>query len=279
MKAPADEVEARVRSALQRAGDAVVTTPAREVYLDLAESVSRQAARWQQPDGMIADPVGGAGREVPTTTARYTAAVGHLVRARRCLDLLESGARAMDWCCTQLVEHWRRGEVWHGAEFCVKDMMAFYEAARPLVGAERFARWSDCLKAPPPEAIYRGGHNWVFYATAAEVLRIRNALSDRHDYVDRALEGEMPNWTAWGMYRDPGDPVTYDLTVRQSLAMMLEHGYRGAYAQWARKVLRQGALTTLLFVSPAGTAPYGGRSNQFHHMEGMIAYLCEWQAK
>ena len=257
------------------------------VYLDIAENIVRQATEWQAPDGMVGDPYNEKGVESITATARYTAAMGHLIRAGRCLDLLDNAMRAMDWCCGQLTAHHLQGKKWPAANFNLKDMMVLYEALRPWrelaqrpqAPADRFRRWTEQIKAPAPEKIYDGERNWVFYGTAAEAMRIKHGLSDGVAFIDKALEGQMAWWTSHGMYRDPNDPVTYDLTVRQGLAFMLEAGYDGRYAQWARDTLRKGALTNLLFVSPTGVAPYGGRSNQFHIMEGMIAYLAEWQAK
>ncbi len=72
--------------------------------------------------------------------------------------------------------------------------------------------------------------------------------------------------------------MTYDLTVRQGLAWMLFNGYRGPHYELLDELVRRGALTTLCYLSPTGEAPYGGRSNQFHHMEAMIACFCEYQA-
>lgn len=272
-------LEEKVEPILARGTGLTIETVQPTFYLDLAEHVVRQATRWQTPDGMIGDPYNEPGVESVTATARYTAAIGHLLKAGRCRDLLPHAMRALDWCCHQMSTHYREGKRWPCSVFNVKDMMVLFEALVPLAPAERLTYWREALRAFVPEKLYFGTRNWVFYGTAAETLRIRCGLSDRVDYVDRMLESEMEWWTEHGLYRDPNDPTTYDLTVRQSLALMLEHGYNGRYAQWARDVLRCGALTTLLFVSPTGVVPYGGRSNQYHMMEGMLAYLAEWQAK
>ena len=114
------DLEAKVKNIL--AQGAGVEVPAMSgsarlsevLYLDLAENIVRQAVHWQYPDGgetrfgMIGDPYNEKGVESITTTARYTAAVGHLLRAGRCLDLLDSGTRAMNWCCRQFDEHLQR---------------------------------------------------------------------------------------------------------------------------------------------------------------------------
>jgi len=275
----ARELERTVQTVLARGEGVEVASPPREIYLTMAENVTRQASAWQCEHGMIGDPHNPPGVESVTATARYCAAVGHLLAAGRCADLLESGARAMEWCLGQLAGSLEAESQWPCANFNLKDMMVLYAAAPGRVSAERLAAWREQLSSWEPEQVYHGHVNWWFYATAAEAMRIEHGLSERVDWIDATLEGEMPQWTAHGMYRDPGDPVTYDLTVRQCLAMMLEHGYAGRFAGWARETLRTGALTTLLMVSATGVVPFGGRSAQYHMQEAMLAYLAEWQAR
>ncbi len=273
-----DELPIHIDAILARGEGLRVQSPPRALYLDLAESVVRQATAWQCEHGMIGDPHNAPGVESITATARYCAAVGHLLSAGRCSDLLEPGALAMDWCVAQLAGHLREGTHWPCANFNLKDMLVLYAAAEGRVDSERFERWREVLGGYEPEAVYFGHHNWWFYATAAEQLRVTLGLSERVDWIDAILDGQMDAWTAHGMYRDPGDPTTYDLTVRQSVAMMLHHGYAGRHERWARETLRTGALTTLLMVSPTGVVPFGGRSAQYQMQEGMLAYLAEWQA-
>lgn len=93
------QIEAMVAEAVSRGEDVEVQGPGRDLYLHLAENVVRQAGAWQFDDGTIGDPHNAPGVESVTATARYCAAIGHLVAAGRCGDLLESGARAMDRCC------------------------------------------------------------------------------------------------------------------------------------------------------------------------------------
>ena len=276
---PALDLEAKVDAILARADDETLPAVPASLYLDLAESIVRQAARLQAPDGHVDDLYGPPGVETSTATGRYAGAVAHLLRAGRCLDLLESAMAALDWCCDQVVAAYREGRAWRGSGFYLKDALVLYQVLAGTAPSDRMERWTRDLASYDPEQLYDGGHNWLFYNAAAEVVRIESGLSDRHDYVEQALASQLEQWTPFGMYRDPNDPVTYDLTVRQGLAFMFEHGWEGEHAGWAREMLRRGALATLLFISPNGVAPYGGRSNQFHHMEAMIAYLAEWQAK
>jgi len=279
MASAAEQVEAKVAAVLARGEGRQVASPGRSIYLDLAENVARQASAWQCEHGMIGDPHNAPGVESVTATARYCAALGHLLRAGRCGDLLESADRAMDWCCGELSRHLRAGEMWQCSNFNLKDMMVLYAALEGRAEARRCHAWRDLLAGWEPEDVYHGHDNWWFYATAAEQLRIQHGLSDRSDWIDAILADQMDHWTDHGMYRDPGDPVTYDLTVRQCLAMMLDHGYTGRHVEWARETLRAGALTTLLTLSPAGVVAFGGRSAQYHLQEGMLAWVCEWQAR
>ena len=271
-------VEERVQRGLAQGADVPLpAAPPPTLYLDLAENVVRQATAWQTPKGMIGDPFNEPGVESVTATPRYAAALGHLLAAGRCHDLLSAAERAMDWCCGQVSDHLTSG--WSCAVFNMKDLLVLFEALAPFAEVARYAGWRAQLQAPTPETFYAGHRNYLFYGIAAEALRIRLELSDRIDYIDATIESELPWWTEFGMYRDPGDPATYDLTVRQSLAFLLENGYEGQHLEWIRETLRKGALTSLLFTSPCGVAPCGGRSNQYHHMEGMTAYFAEHQAK
>ena len=81
------------------------------------------------------------------------------------------------------------------------------------------------------------------------------------------------------MYREPGDPITYDMTTRLQLAAALWYGYDGKLKPHLDELLRRGGITTLFFVSPDGYAPFGGRSGQFNFQEGIISALCEIEAE
>ncbi len=275
-----EDIEARVAELLAHVpAGPVPETVGADLYLDLAENAVRQACAWQQAKGMVGDPYAPPGVETPMSTARYAGALGRLIAAGRCADLLDRAADALEYCVSRLDHSQRTGERLLGADFYLRDVMVCYGALEPHVPRDRADSWRERLSALEPRRLYYGGANWKFYAATGEVLRARYAAGGDAEFVDRMIDSEMPHWTAQAMYRDPHDPVTYDLTVRQNLAMMLNNGYAGRHRDWMRDILHRGALAMLLFVSPTGVAPYGGRSNQFHIMEGMIAYLAEWQAQ
>ena len=80
------------------------------------------------------------------------------------------------------------------------------------------------------------------------------------------------------MYRDPNCPITYDAVPRMNLSLLFHSGYRGPHFPFFDEMLRRGALTMLLCLSPTGEAPYGGRSNQQNFNEATIALICESEA-
>ncbi len=67
-----EQVEAMVAEALARGAGVEVQAPGRDLYLDLAENVVRQASAWQMADGTIGDPHNAPGVESVTATAVQT---------------------------------------------------------------------------------------------------------------------------------------------------------------------------------------------------------------
>ena len=112
----------RVRQCLAQGADLPLpAAPPPTLYLDLAENVVRQATAWQTPEGMIGDPFNEPGVESVTATPRYAAALGHLLAAGRCQDLVAAAEGAMDWCCGQVSDHLTSG--WSCAVFNMKDLL------------------------------------------------------------------------------------------------------------------------------------------------------------
>jgi hypothetical protein len=80
---------------------------------------------------------------------------------------------------------------------------------------------------------------------------------------------------AFGMYHDPDCPMVYHVVVMQQWALTLLSGYRGRFLEELSTAVRRAGLSSLLMQSAAAQAPYGGRSNQFHHNEAQSAALFE----
>ena len=129
-------------------------------------------------------------------------------------------------------------------------------------------------------------HNWTVYAAAGEAMRQRAELAPDdaaavwgYDFFDKYMPPQLAHFTEYGMYRDPNDPITYDITTRLQFATALAFEYDGPLRTDLNELLRRGALTQLLFVSPEGHVPFGGRSSQYQFQESIIAALCELEAQ
>lgn len=260
----------------------------RELYLDAAETVVRAAASWQDGAGCVLDPY--EGLESPTATARFVGAGAALAGAGRCLDLLPQIVRAFDWCLSMLLRHQYAVPPLQSADFFSKELAWGYGHLRAHISGLKQEEWTASLTTLTPEGTYTDliradkdyVDNWNMYALVGEFCRVKSGLCDPEEanaFVERYLRLQFPHFTSYGMYRDPQDPITYDLTVRQNLSLLLDAGYSGIYRDEIDELLRRGGLTTLLTVAPNGQAAFGGRSNQFHHMEGMIACIAEYEAK
>ncbi len=282
---PPYPLEEKTETILQHLRDGVEYTPTgidREAYLDLAERIVRNAVQWQDERGAIINPV--LKRETSTTSGRFVGALGGCIWGGRCMDLIEECALSMDYCCAMMAGLIEPYASFHGPEFYTKEMMYAYFALEGKVDPERHAGWGELLGSFDPWARYPSWRNWAdsnfpIYGVCGEQLKVFAGLADTGDALDAMLDNQFKLINPWGMYRDPFDPMTYDLTDRQQLGMMQHFGYQGRHADWISEATRRGALTQLLYMSVTGAMPYGGRSNQYHIMEAMAACICEMEAR
>lgn len=166
----------------------------------------------------------------------------------------------------------------------MRELMTAYTALKHHE-PERSQQWADDLCAVIPEHIYwqvekddqpiSSLHNWTVYAAAGEAMRAKEGLSPLtkdesplwgYDFFKKYMPHQLRFFTEAGMYRDPGDPLTYDLTTRIQCELALD-AYpesNDATTQGLSTHLRNGALATLALVSSDGLVPFGGRSSQYH---------------
>ncbi len=274
--------------ARQPVGSFAPTGMTRADYLDIMEIIVAAAIGWQDKRGAIIDPV--RGKEWGQTTSRFAASGAVLLAFDRMPSLLPQVTRAMDWVCSRLP----RGRM-DSPDFQTREIMTAYFCLQGRADPANLRRWADGIRAIEPEKVYKvvspGGegmeklHNWNLYGCAGEVMRQQAGLGPEggfswgdgffHKYAPVHLSH---HFTAWGMYRDPNDPITYDIQARLQLAIALAYGYQGPLREPIEELLRRGALTTLLFLTPDGLVPFGGRSDQFHFREAAVAALCELEA-
>jgi len=259
------------------------TGQTRSLYVRLSEPIVRQAVKWQDETGHIIDPY--MKREASTATPRFVGALGFLIRVGRCLDLVDVCAKSMTAAAEDLFNASEKPV--SGPEFYVKELMVGYWALKDKVEERLVKRWEELLSGYDPEETYvavfskmspERVRNFCTFALAGEGFKRAAGLTDNMEFVERYLEHQLSFFTEFGMYRDPDDPMTYDYTARMNLALLLFSGYKGRHAKVLDELLRRGGLTTLLYMSPSGQAPFGGRSNQYNFNEATIALICEYEA-
>lgn len=281
-----DRGEAASPESLVRAVVESRTAEAPEVpeapYLDLAERIVRTALVWQDREsGRIIDPC--VHRETPTATARYIGALGTLMLQGRCHDLADSCTRALEAVLSDLESCATN----HG-EFLVKESLFAFMALESQGTPER--RREQVFSSCDPERVYARSRtnmpdaeqrqNFVTFALAGEAMKKHLRLADNETFFRNNLEEQLERFDALGMYRDPGSPMVYDITARMNLELA------AFYADWPlpclerlREKLRSGAMCALLYQSPSGEMPFGGRSNQQNFVEASFALICEAEAR
>ncbi len=98
-------------------------------------------------------------------------------------------------------------------------------------------------------------------------------------FYEKYIPSQFNHFNNEGMYRDPNDPMTYDMTTRLQFATPLAYGFETPLRPAIEELLRRGGLAQLLYVSPEGFAPFGGRSSQFHGQESILAAVGELEAR
>ncbi len=275
--------EALVRAVVEsRPTDAPDVSEA--LYLDLAERIVRTALAWQDYEsGRIIDPF--VRRETPTATARYVGAMGALMLQGRCHDLACSCAKALD----AVLDDLESCATNHG-EFLVKESLFAFMALEKKAAPERRRRWGKVFTSCDPERAYAKSRtntpdaerrqNFVTFALAGEAMKRHLHLADNETFFRSYLEEQLERFDELGMYRDPGAPMVYDITARMNLELA------AFYADWPLPCLeklhgklRSGAMCALLYQSPSGEMPFGGRSNQQNFVEPSFALICEAEAR
>lgn len=262
----------------------------RKYYLDIMEKIVLKAQDWVDDRGAVIDPI--IKKEVGQTTPRFASPGAILLHFGRASGIKDAVFRTMDYCCEQLPSG---KAAKNSPDFWMRELATAYMALETVADREHLERWAKGLGDVEPEKIYAkvspdGKNldkifNWVVYSSAGEVMRQTAGLKPEQDFIwgnaffDKYVGAQFCHMSENGMYRDPGDPFTYDITTRLQIASALAFGYSGKLREPLEEILRRGALTTLLFVSPEGFVPYGGRSASFHFRSAIVAALCELEAR
>lgn len=276
------DIEEKVRQSLKGASfiHGKIIPSASKRYLHLAENIVRQAVSWQNEEGRIIDPY--EKRETNTLTARFVGALGLLILKGRCLDLIEPCTRAL----TPALEDLFHKKFWW-VEFITKEACMAYMALKDKVQTKQAAYWNHLLNDYDPELVYsytftNNPHhlknNVCTFGIAGEAIKKKLGGADNCDFINRYIEQQLTLFDKNGMYNDPHSPMTYDMVARMNLSLALWAGYMDQYYEKLSEILKLGALSQLLYQSPVGECPFGGRSNQQNFNEVTFALICEFEA-
>ena len=220
--------------------------------------------------------------------ARLTSNIGILIAHGRLDHMKESFRHMMDLCCEGIPTAREKNGGAAGNDFAVKEIVF---CLLELERAGTFARditdgWRRGLERIDPYRTYtviaddppkRIG-NWAAFGAASEQVRLYAGIGCEKAFIERQILSQMLSLDENGMYRDPNEPMVYDLVTRLQLAVLYRFGYDGSYRDGLTDMFLRSAEFTLSMQSVSGEIPFGGRSNQFLHNEAFYAALCEFYA-
>ncbi len=231
---------------------------------------------------------------------RLTANIGILLAHGRRTELRDTFEYMMDICCREIpVVRERYKEVSDdpadrakfpevGNNFSVREIVCCLLALeeKNTFPKEKTEYWRSLLKTINPETCYSviardpkvKVDNWAAFGAASEQARKFAGLGDESEFIDVQIATQLLSFDENGMYRDPHEPMIYDITTRLQLSVPLYFGYDGPYREQVEEKIDRGALHMLKLQSVTGEVPFGGRSSQFLHNEATLAAVCEYEA-
>ena len=219
---------------------------------------------------------------------RLTANIGILLCRGHRENLYPLFLEMMDFCVAEVQLPRTDATRWAGNDFSVKELIfCLLEVEKcGLVPKERCDAWRAGLAKIEAENTYSQWakkssdivNNWAVFTATSECMRKYIGLADTTDFCDLQISSQTRYIDYNGMYRDPHEPMVYDLVTRGLFAVMLHFGYDGLYKELLDNALRKSGLLTLKMQSVSGEIPFGGRSAQFPHNEAHLAIVCEFEA-
>lgn len=213
---------------------------------------------------------------------RLTANIGILIANGRRSDLLPIFLEMMDFCCEQIPK------VKAANNFSVKEILLSIDAISKSgkVSTDRIEKWREQMRSIVAFDVYEliaktpddRPHNWACFAAVSEQMRSYFGLDGEEDFVELQTYTQLFHLDANGMYRDPNEPMVYDLVTRGLFCQLLKYGYNGKYRDEIDKAIKKAGLLTLKMQSSTGELPFGGRSNAFLHNEAHLAIILEYEA-
>lgn len=219
---------------------------------------------------------------------RLTANIGILLCRGHRTELLPLFIEMMDFCIADMPHPRNDISKGIGNDFSVKELIfCLLEVEKhALVPKEKTDAWRRTLAEIKPENTYTQFarkpsdtvNNWAIFTAVSEWMRQVIGVADTKDFVDLQLSSQTRYIDPNGMYRDPHEPMVYDLVSRGLFCVLLHFGYDGVYKELLDAAQRRAGLLTLKMQSVTGEIAYGGRSAQFMHNEAQLALNLEFEA-
>ncbi len=212
---------------------------------------------------------------------RVVALLGVMIAKGRMLHRKDLFLQMMTFCCDTIANG--KG----GNDFGVKEILYTLREVKDCVPGQLYDRWIAGMKALDPlknytclakDEIHCPG-NWAVFNMAGEAVRANMGLCDTAEYFNRQIPSQLTRFDQNGCYRDPHEPVLYDVITRNQFSVMLFEGYRGPYASQIDQLLKQGEFFSLMTQSACFELPFGGRSNQMLFNEFALATCFEYAAR
>ncbi len=260
------------------------TTPSD--YLDAIEGLVRVAAQFQDSSGAIIDPY--LHREHQYSTPYFAYALGTLIDAGLCHDLIDAGVRAMDKSLNDFSAGYSHIPDAHG-EFYIAAVAEALELYQPYISPLKYQHWKS-LASTPLTTIMRDQtgrlNNWRTYTMKGEWLRAKKGLVDsisaityiEYNWLNTTQRARIFNDT-WNLYQDwSSDPQSHAVEAvgRGNLTSLSLNGYNGPSANEIRQLILRGGQTSLLLQSPTGQCPPNGRTD--NHVFNDILYQLIFEA-
>ena len=215
---------------------------------------------------------------------RLTSNIGILIAHGRRQDIKPLFVKMMDLCCEEIPKHKAVSN-----EFSIKEVifcLLELEKHRTFPQSQ-IDKWKAKFKEVTVENCYRKYatapdtivNNWAAFTMVSEWMRYKiNAAPMDMQFINNQAASQLQFVDENGMYRDPNEPMVYDMVTRGLMALLFHQGYRDKYFKQWDDALTKAGLHTLKMVSVTGELPYGGRSNQFLHNESHVAIILEYEA-
>lgn len=214
---------------------------------------------------------------------RLGANIGILIAYGRSLSHLPYFLEIMDICADEMPKRDAANDFSIREVCCCLALMK----ERNTLPAERIDGWLTKLAAFDP---WKGYHvvaptpdtpvgNWAAFGAVSEFVRRKVTGVGDLDFVDHQISSQLLSLDPNGMYKDPYNPMVYDLVTRLLLTSLLHFGYEGKHrAEIESRIGREADLLTLWLQSVTGELPFGGRSNQMILTEPLISTYLEMAA-